>query len=222
MNESNVQVSFLINALYLFGNHRILVAGEHDANLADSLKRIGHQVDDVESNQPQSAPSNRYDRAVSFKKTFGYGPEAEELAGLRAMHKSLTPGGLLTFRIFDRDQVLSLAHGNSDPEQELMGPWDFDPATGKLSGRAKVTEQENQFGLGKKISVRTYHFQEIVELLNSTGFALERAYTDWNGRTPNSLGASTGRLIVVATRIKRAGNRRTPKLNQRSKLYSEV
>jgi hypothetical protein len=209
--DAGILASFLINALYLVGNHRILVSGSLGAEVTETLTRFGHRVDAGREafSVPRAAAGARHDRAVSAGRALGYGTDAENRDWLRSMHKALAPGGLICFHVFDRDRAWNLAGDREliDDGRGLRVRIGFDPADGRLSQRILATG-------GAETSVRAYNLLEIRALLESSGFALERAYGDWDGSGPEAGGARTGRLIVVAS--KRRVRPRRPGLREPS------
>lgn len=209
--ESGALASFLINAACLVGNHRILAEGGLDPEVTEALTRMGHRVDAAGPAAPRTDAGGRHDRAVSVARALGYGSDAETLAWLRNMRKTLAPGGLLVFHVLDRDRAWNLV-GESAPAADGGSPagsgaprvrTGFDPATGRFSirsirARGTAAPREARPACGPEASVRAYNLLEIGGLLEAAGFALDRAYGDWDGSGPAEGGARTGRLIIVA------------------------
>jgi len=202
----DVLASFLINALYLIGDQRIFAYGGLPTGVEDALVRLGHRVEsDFRSRKSASRP----DRAVALARTLGRGGESEILESLRVMGKSLRPGGLLAFRLIDRDRAWSLAgerkisSGGSEARLRI----EFNPDTGRVSARTldirgPGTSTTAAAG-GATDSLQAFNLSEIRRLLRSAGLALERAYGDWSGGGPEAEGAATGRLIIVASKPRR-------------------
>ena len=154
----------------------------------------------------------RHDRAMILARAFGCtedgGDDADFTERLRAVRRDLRPGGLVCFYIFDRDRAWNLA-GDRTVERDggkarmRLG---FDPRTGLLSTR---NSDEPQLGVpalpagGRSAAVKAWNLAEIRALLRAAGLELERAYGDWDGRSPEAAGAETGRLIIVAAKPRR-------------------
>jgi hypothetical protein len=192
-SDPETLVSFLINAMYLVGNHRILVSESLGEAVSDALIQIGHRIDTDKNESPRAYQGVRYDRAVFTARALGYGTEMENRAWLQTMRKRLQPGGLLCFHVFDRDRIWNLIQDPRLVEKTLDSKTkiSFDPASGRLA----TLSREN-------ISIRAYNLLEITALLASNGFALERVYGDWTGDSHEEGGARTGRLIVVASKLR--------------------
>jgi hypothetical protein len=193
--EAETVRSFLINALYLIGNHHILVQGALDAWVKDELIKFGHRVDQDELQNPRLNHGKRFDRIVRLSQILGSDTEEDTVQWLRSMRKRLLPGGLLCFHVMDRDRAWDRVKSE--------GQVNFNPATGIISGRlrkvpgAKPIETSSE---NLNFSIRTYNLLEVEGLLKATGFKLERAYGDWKGGSHALAGEKTGRLIIVATK----------------------
>lgn len=206
--EDDVLASFLINALYLIGDQRILAWGGLPPGVEKTLVRLGHRV---ESGFRPTNTASKADRVVAMARTFGQGGESEILEDLRAMGRALRPGGLLAFHLIDRDRAWNLAGERkmSSEGSEARLRMEFDPATGRVSARtlelkalASGKGPATSIG-GQSASLQAFNLSEIVRLLRSAGLALERAYGDWNGGSPETAGAATGRLVIVAAKPRR-------------------
>ncbi|MDB5047437.1 MAG: Methyltransferase [Fibrobacteres bacterium] len=214
--------SFLVNALYLFGDNSLFALGGAPAGVADELTRLGHRVaagPEAGANRPgaggrgsagtgfSARKEGRYDRAVSLTQAFGRGGDAEIQDRLRTMRRAVRPGGLICFHVFDRDRAWSLAGeralSGEDPATRVRVG--FDPSTGRISVRlARVAGRNGSEdpGCGGSLAVKAWNRAEIETLLRGAGLELERLYGDWEGAGPESPGS--GRLIVVAARPRRA------------------
>lgn len=129
------------------------------------------------------------------------------------------------------DQRPAAGPGPGAAEGLAAAGFDFDPRTGRLTARIRSwdvtgggaegrerkgpgaetgTKAVTKAGMGARgpagclrASVRAYNLAELRTLLEESGFALERAYGDWTGGAPETAGARTGRLLVVATKRRR-------------------
>lgn len=234
--ESATLVSFLVNALYLIGDQGILAYGGLDESATSELARLGHQVEAVpadleirpsstEARGPagagirgakgsgQATGAKNRDRAVALASALGRGSDGEVLERLRAMGKALRPGGLLAFHVFDRDRAWNQAGERrlQAGGREARVRVGFDPDSGRISARLLGTTGPGgdvRPGCGSTLSVKARNLPEIRDLLRAAGLVLERAYGGWNGGSPETEGAATGRLIIVAAKPRRPGKRR--------------
>ena len=144
-----------------------------------------------------------YDGAVCFWNSFGYFDDAGNLAFLRAVSRSLQPGGRLALdtplletmlldavqepRVWERaGDLLALEERVYDHEAGRLGStWTF-----IRGGQREVRE----------MSMRLYTYRELVTILEQAGFGLHEAYGDLD-MTPFDLGARW--LYLVTTK---AGN----------------
>jgi hypothetical protein len=209
---TSTQVSFLINAFYLVGEHRVLEWLPEGNEVADELVRLGHRV--AAPGAARGARGTRaggggprgggFDRAMFLSRAFGHLGEAENAAWLKAMYRALRPGGLLLFHVIDRDRAWQLvdrigAEGGARLEAG------FDPGSGRVSVRAHA---EGPQASPSQVSAQAYNLAEIRGLLGAAGFALERAYGDWEGGNVAEGGAATGRMIIVAAKPRRRVTRK--------------
>jgi hypothetical protein len=209
--DRDTLVSFLVNALYLFGDQDLAVYGGAPDGVAAELGRLGHRVTTGRfigtghaadaANASGSRPPGTgipypvreggRDRALFLARAFGRGEDADILAALRAMRKTVRPGGLLCFHVFDRDRAFSLAEARTRKGSGVRAA--FEPGTGRLTARAE--------GGPGAFTIKAWNVGEMRALLRSAGLELERAYGDWEGRSPASAEhAGEGRLIIVAAR----------------------
>jgi hypothetical protein len=252
--DPDTVVSFLVNALYLFGDQEIAVygapgePGEPPEGVTAGLTRLGHTVATgrIQGAQrihgmqgmhrmqkdgrgiragipvsgrsgggglPRQVREGGSDRAVFLNGALGRGDDARILETLKAMRRTVRPGGLLCFHVFDRDRAWGLAgEREAGPARIRVG---FAPETGRLSARvvgilgAPGGNPETEAGGSASgyASIKTWNLGEIAALLRGAGLILERAYGDWNGGSPEAGGAETGRLIVVAARPRSARRR---------------
>lgn len=209
-------VSFLVNGLYLFGGQSVAV-GDAPAGVTVELTRLGHRVRAFAPGEgvrgagsAQGKRSSPRDRDAGVDRIFlggTFGRGGDHLERLRALRKSLRPGGLLAFHAIDRDRAWertgerSLAGDGSDARVRMT----FDPADGRLT--ARVMEGAAPGGVGTEpsrspmpegpaTSIQTWNLGELRALVQAAGLEWERAYGEWEGGAPGE----SGRLIVVAAR----------------------
>ncbi|MDB5106567.1 MAG: Methyltransferase type 11 [Fibrobacteres bacterium] len=230
--DPEILASFLINALYLFGDQAIAAYGGVPEGVTDRLTRLGHGVSEGAYSGagrndggrggrsgamgprgagiplPRPLRGTGRDRALFLARAFGRGGDADILAGLKAMRATVRPGGLICFHVFDRDRAWSLVGEraqawNGTLAQVRVG---FEPGTGRLTARPSepfAPGLRAEGGCGA-YSIKAWNLAEIQALLRSAGLDLERAYGDWDGRSPEAAGGETARLILVAARPRRA------------------
>ncbi|MEO6095217.1 MAG: hypothetical protein ABIW76_05920 [Fibrobacteria bacterium] len=231
--DPDTLVSFLVNALYLFGDEGIAAYGEPPEAVTAGLTRLGHPVSAGRIRQlrkipggiragtpvyrrsggalPRPVSEGGSDRAVFLDGALGRGDDARILEILRAMRRTVKPGGLICFHIFDRDRAWGLAGEREVGRVRLRVG--FAPETGRLTARViggaigvagSNAKEETDISASGFASIKTWNLGEIPALLRTAGLVLERAYGDWSGGSPEAGGAETGRLIVVAARPRAA------------------
>lgn len=195
--DTQTLVSFLVNALYLFGGQSIAAPGA-PAEVTAELTRLGHRVarafpeDENRSGRgSEGGGPGRSDR-IFLARALGFAADPAER--LRALRRALRPGGLVCFHLLDRDRawektgVRSIRAGGAPVEASV----DFDPASGRLIARVP-----RDGGPGPAVGAQTWNLAEVKGLLRSVGLELERAYGDWSGAGP---GTPSGSLIIVAAK----------------------
>lgn len=239
--DRDTLVSFLVNALYLFGDQGIAAYGGLPEGVEDELSRLGHKVahgrylragretriagaPQRAGTLPQGLREGARDRALFLAQAFGRGGDAEIMETLRAMRRTVRPGGLVCFHVFDRDRAWSRVGEKSVVTEggKANMRLGFEPETGRLT--ARVVQPDNPVGAMRFApgglgfapgslgfaAVKSWNLGEIRILLRTAGLQLERAYGDWDGGSPEYSGAATGRLIIVAARPRVARSRATP------------
>jgi hypothetical protein len=205
--DAAVLASFLVNALYLFGDNTLIAHGGVPAGVADELTRLGHSLSIAAPEAParqrrsrmnatgrNRGREGRHDRALLLSQALGAGTDGEILERLRALGRAIRPGGLVCFHIFDRDLAWILAGARFNPATGRVAP-PFIPFAGRsvpFAGRNALDE-------------KTWNRSEIEALLRGVGLRLERVYGGWEGA--GSEAAVTGRLIVVAAKPRRAARK---------------
>lgn len=233
--DRDTLVSFLVNALYLFGDQGIAAYGGLPEGVEAELSRLGHKVAHGRTLRagretrvaglprragtlPQGLREGARDRALFLAQAFGRGGDAEIMETLRAMRRTVRPGGLVCFHVFDRDRAWSRVGEKSAGTEggQIKVRLGFEPDTGRITARVAQSKgavpgsPECVPGKLGHASVKAWNLGEIRTLLRSAGLQLERAYGDWDGGSPETSGAATGRLILVAARPRVARSRATP------------
>jgi len=218
--DPDTLVSFLVNALYLFGDQGIAAYGEPPEGVTAALTRLGHPVAAgriLQSGRgirtgtpvsqrpggalPRPVREGGSDRAVFLNGALGRGDDARILETLKAMRRTVRPGGLLCFHVFDRDRAWGQAGEREAGSARIRVG--FAPETGRLTARVigpAGAAGKNAGAEAGYASIKTWNLGEIPALLRAAGLVLERAYGDWKGGSPEAGGAETGRLILVAAR----------------------
>jgi hypothetical protein len=237
--DRDTLVSFLVNALYLFGDQGIAAYGGLPEGVEEELSRLGHKVAHGRylragretrdaglprraGTLPQGLREGARDRALFLAQAFGRGGDAEILETLRAMRRTVRPGGLVCFHVFDRDRAWSrvgeMSVGTDGGQAKVrLG---FEPDTGRITARVAQAKDAAEDAIPGRLryapgnlgyaAVKAWNLGEIRILLRSAGLQLERAYGDWDGGSPEASGAATGRLILVAARPRVARSPATP------------
>ncbi len=207
--EDATMASFLVNALYLFGDNTLIAYGGAPPGVTAELTRLGHKVAGAGLARERSpVREGRYDRALLLTQALGRGSDAEILRRLRALRSAVRPGGLVCFHIFDRDRAWFLdgERSISARGRNVVFRLRFDPASGRISAQPSHNGREaDNPGAGScvaKMTVKTWNRSELEALLRPVGLRLERVYADWSGAGPDA--GESGRLIVVAAKPRRA------------------
>ncbi|MEO7424282.1 MAG: hypothetical protein ABI036_03785 [Fibrobacteria bacterium] len=211
--DAAVLASFLVNALYLFGDNTLIAHGGVPVGVADELTRLGHSLSISAPEAPgrqrgsrtnatgrnrgqegRRGREGRHDRALLLSQALGVGSDGDILERLRALGRAIRPGGLVCFHIFDRDLAWILAGAR------------FNPATGRVAPPFIPIGRSVPFpGRSVPVDEKTWNRSEIEALLRGVGLRLERVYGGWEGA--GSEAAVTGRLIVVAAKPRRAARK---------------
>ena len=150
-------------------------------------------------------------RAMDFEQEFAvclnlftsfgfFDTDAENLEMLRRIAQVAAPGGRFLLESWNRERVIR--EFAPCEVEELAGgiqiekTWQFDAWAGRIDWQNTVTfpgGRQERWGH----SIRANTLAELRHLLETAGFALERAYGDWDGRDYD---LASERLIAVAKR----------------------
>ena len=175
------------------------------SDLIASARRDAEQrhlpVDFRQGDMRRLPEDGEYDGAVCFWNSFGYFDDAGNLDFLRAVSRSLKPGGrlaldtpLLETLLLDTVQEPRIWEtvGNLLALQERS----YDHESGRLESTwTFIRDGEREV---RNTSIRLYTYRELVALLERAGFGLHEAYGDLD-LTPFEWGAPW--LYLVATRV---------------------
>ena len=189
-----------------------MAAWGHDVTAVDQCAELiaaakreaatrGLEVDLRQGDMRSLPEDGSYDGAVCLWNSFGYFDDVGNLEFLRAVSRSLKPGGRLALdtplletllldaaqepRVWERaGDLLALEERAYDHESgRLESTWTF-----IRGGQRQVSE----------MSIRLYTYRELVTMLEQAGFGLHDAYGDLD-LTPFELGAPW--LYLVTTKV---------------------
>jgi SAM-dependent methyltransferase len=151
-----------------------------------------------------------FDAAINIFSSLGYGTEADDLAILTTLRRSLRPDGKLFIDSSHRDGVIAanvrgLKHAQRLPDGTLfLEEPRFDP----VSGRVDTTWYwHGPRGAGQKsASLRVYAITELVALVERAGFSFVSAHRGCSAEPYRPAGADLGwRVGILATVTTAAG-----------------
>ena len=219
------ELEFIQDAMDLSAGARVLDVPCGSGRLALEMAAWGYQVTGIDQSAELVAVAKReaaardlevelrqgdmrslpedgsYDGAICLWNSFGYFDDAGNLEFLRAVSRSLKPGGRLVMdtplletllldtvhepRVWERaDDLLALEERAYDHKNcRLESIWTF-----IRDGQRQVNE----------MSMRLYTYRELVTMLEQAGFGLHQAYGDLY-LTPFELGAPW--LYLVTTKV---------------------
>ena len=152
-----------------------------------------------------------YDGAVCFWNSFGYFDDAGNLEFLRAVSRSLKPGGRLVMDTpLLETLLLDTVHEPRVWEQagELLALEEraYDHESGRLESTwTFIRDGQREV---RNMSIRLYTYRELVTMLEQAGFGLHEAYGDMD-LTPFELGAPW--LYLVTTKVGEPNSVPSPK-----------
>ena len=179
-------------------NQRLIEWAEQEAASRDLA--VDWQVGDMRV-LPEDAT---YDGAVCFWNSFGYFDDAGNLDFLRAVSRSVKPGGrlaldtpLLETLLLDTVQEPRIWETVGD--LLALQERSYDHVTGRLESTwTFMRDAQRDIRDIRDMSIRLYTYRELVTLLERAGFGLHEAYGDLD-LTPFELGAPW--LYLVTTKV---------------------
>lgn len=185
---------------------RYAVTGiEQSAELIEVAKREaverGLEVEWRQGDMRRLRDNGSYDGAVCFWNSYGYFDDAGNLEFLRAVSRSLKPGGRLAL---DTPLMETMLPGVADEPRvwteagdllALEERW-FEHETGRLESTwTFIRDGQREV---REMSMRLYTYRELAAMLEQAGFGLHQAYGDLD-MTPFELGAPW--LYLVTTKL---------------------
>ena len=140
--------------------------------------------------------ASEFDAAFCYFTGFGYFDEAGNLAFLKAVAKSLKPGGRFLLELLTTETLLPKFQPRSWDRVGgtlVLQDRTYDPAAGRILTEWTVLKGEEEKRCSS--SIRLYSYRELCELLASVGFGNFEGY-DTATKGPFKLGAS--RLALLA------------------------
>ena len=178
---------------------------DQSAGLIDAARddAAGHdlQIDFRHGDMRDLPDEAGYDGAVCFWNSFGYFDDAGNLEFLRAVSRSLNPGGRL---VLDTPLMETLLHGIADEPRIWTEAGDllaleergFDYERGRLESTwTFIRDGEREV---REMSIRLYTYRELVTVLERAGFGEHQPYSSLEFE-PFELGAPW--LYLVTTKV---------------------
>jgi SAM-dependent methyltransferase len=158
-----------------------LVAGFLD-RAARAAAEAGLNVEYKKGDMAMVEEHEHFDRAVCLFDAFGFFDDAHNLATLRAIARSLVPGGRFCLDLRNRDWIVRTIQPTTVMERGsdlMIDRHQFDVQTGRLVDRRAFVRdgrvRETTF------SVRLYSLTEIRALLDLAGVFVRDVWGNWDG-----------------------------------------
>lgn len=167
---------------------------------ADAASR-GLDVEWLVGDMRELPQGGTFDGAVCFWNSFGYFDDAGNLEFLRAVSRSLKPGGRLALdtpllETLLLDAVREPRVWKKTGELLALEERAYDHENGRLESRwTFISDGQREV---RDMSMRLYTYRELVTMLEQAGFGLHEAYGDLD-LTPFELGAPW--LYLVTTKV---------------------
>jgi len=145
-----------------------------------------------------------FDAVFNLWTSFGYfESESEDRLVLDRAYRALRPGGAFVLETVNLYSVLRRFEPRSWHElgegRMLLEERSFDPWTGRMQSGWTLIEPTGE-RIEMAFATRAYTLVEIVRMLTSVGFEVERAFGDYQG---SEYAIDSRRMIVVARRPRR-------------------
>ena len=223
--KSAAEVEFLIAGLGLEPGQRVLDIpcghGRHSVELARRGMRVvgvdlspeplelarsaaraaGVQLDLRRVDMREIEFREEFDAVFNLWTSFGYfESEAEDRLVLDRAFRALRPGGAFVLETVNLYAVLRRFEPKSWHElgygRMLLEDRSFDPYTGKMLSSWTLVEPTGE-RIEMAFATRAYTLVELVRMLTSVGFEVERAFGDYQG---SEYAIDSRRMIVIARR----------------------
>ncbi|MDX9723498.1 MAG: class I SAM-dependent methyltransferase [Myxococcota bacterium] len=189
---------------------RPLAACGHDLTVADySRSMLDHGRSQVGAEalrwvraDARALPfEGSFDLALNLYTSFGFfDTDAEHLAMLSSIARSLRPGGYLLMDLVHRDFVLRAAPGRDWFELEdgsvVLRSFAFDPVSGRSVESIRLISEDDD--VERSWSLRLFTASELRTMLWQAGFELEQL---WSGYDLGTFSFDSERLLLLARRI---------------------
>jgi SAM-dependent methyltransferase len=172
------------------------------AYLLDTARRRaqgeGLRVDFIEGDM-RRPPPGPFDAVISLFTAFGYfEQDAENLAVLRAVHGSLSPGGRMVLEVINGERVLRTFEARewvTVGELVVMEDRDLDRDRMRLNVKQRIIG--GGFDEAREFSIRLYTGSGLEAMFEEAGYARVDVYNGWEGEPAS---AESVRLLAVASR----------------------
>ena len=180
---------------------QVLGVDQSEALLADAATRPHANLRYLRADLREPLTEGNFDAALNIFSSLGYGTEADDLAILTNLARSVRAGGTVIVESNHRDNIVArLTKGLPSafrlPDLMVIEEPKFDPATGRID---TTWYWSGPIGSGSKsASFRVYAITELVSLVERAGLTVRGIH---RGLTTEPYGSElNGRVAIVASR----------------------
>ncbi len=174
--------------------------------LAESQARA-QSIKYLHGDMRELAFQDAFDGCYLWQTSFGYFDDRTNLKVLQGIHRALKPGGRFLLDVVNRDYVLGQMPSRTWWEGSsciFLEEAEFDYNSSVLYAKRSFIYEDGSPPLEQQSFVRLYSLHELRQMLSLSGFALVEVSGELHHRG-YFLGASSGRLLVLAEKKKGKG-----------------